>query len=207
MENKQNGCLSIIALPFRVLADLINSVRDPKTRNSSILILSILAGFCCMLFGISSIFSIVDSSSSRSTPTKFVLSQDLTVTANSYSQDLTAAAASWLPFTQTAAAIPLSNSQITTFEPIIPDSGEPTLVTVPTETFTVTPLLLASTSTARPTATLVPYIRPTTYVVPQQPPPQPRACCKVCTTGKACGDSCIARSKTCHKPPGCACNG
>lgn len=32
-------------------------------------------------------------------------------------------------------------------------------------------------------------------------------CCKICTTGKACGDSCISRSYTCHKGPGCACDG
>jgi len=32
-------------------------------------------------------------------------------------------------------------------------------------------------------------------------------CCKVCKKGKACGDSCIARDKVCHQPPGCACNG
>lgn len=32
-------------------------------------------------------------------------------------------------------------------------------------------------------------------------------CCKVCTTGKACGNSCISRSYTCHKAPGCACDG
>ena len=32
------------------------------------------------------------------------------------------------------------------------------------------------------------------------------ACCKVCSTGKACGNSCISRTKTCHKPPGCACD-
>lgn len=31
------------------------------------------------------------------------------------------------------------------------------------------------------------------------------ACCRVCTVGKPCGDSCIARNKTCHKGPGCAC--
>lgn len=31
-------------------------------------------------------------------------------------------------------------------------------------------------------------------------------CCKHCTTGQACGDSCISRSYTCHKPPGCACD-
>ena len=34
-----------------------------------------------------------------------------------------------------------------------------------------------------------------------------KKCCKVCRKGKACGDSCIAKSKTCTKGPGCACNG
>jgi hypothetical protein len=33
------------------------------------------------------------------------------------------------------------------------------------------------------------------------------ACCKICKKGKACGDSCIARDKECHQPPGCACDG
>jgi len=32
-------------------------------------------------------------------------------------------------------------------------------------------------------------------------------CCKICKKGKACGDSCISMSYTCHQPPGCACNG
>lgn len=31
-------------------------------------------------------------------------------------------------------------------------------------------------------------------------------CCKTCRKGKACGDSCIARTKTCRVGPGCACN-
>jgi competence protein ComEC len=31
-------------------------------------------------------------------------------------------------------------------------------------------------------------------------------CCKVCSAGKACGNSCISRSYTCHQPPGCACD-
>lgn len=39
------------------------------------------------------------------------------------------------------------------------------------------------------------------------PAPAPRKCCKICRKGKACGNSCIARNKTCHQPPGCACNG
>ena len=34
-----------------------------------------------------------------------------------------------------------------------------------------------------------------------------QSCCKICSKGKACGNSCISRSKTCHKPPGCACDG
>ena len=32
------------------------------------------------------------------------------------------------------------------------------------------------------------------------------ACCKICSKGKACGNSCIQRRLTCHKPPGCACD-
>ena len=31
-------------------------------------------------------------------------------------------------------------------------------------------------------------------------------CCKVCSKGKACGNSCIRQSYTCHKGRGCACN-
>jgi hypothetical protein len=30
-------------------------------------------------------------------------------------------------------------------------------------------------------------------------------CCKVCTKGKPCGDTCISQDKTCHVGPGCAC--
>jgi hypothetical protein len=31
-------------------------------------------------------------------------------------------------------------------------------------------------------------------------------CCKICTSGKACGDSCINASYNCYKGSGCACN-
>ena len=41
----------------------------------------------------------------------------------------------------------------------------------------------------------------------RDPSPMPMACCKVCSQGKACGNSCIAKSKDCHQPPGCACDG
>lgn len=33
------------------------------------------------------------------------------------------------------------------------------------------------------------------------------ACCKICTKGKACGDTCISQDKICHVGPGCACDG
>jgi endonuclease YncB( thermonuclease family) len=38
------------------------------------------------------------------------------------------------------------------------------------------------------------------------PPESGAACCRVCTNSKACGNSCISRSKSCHKAPGCACD-
>ncbi len=34
-----------------------------------------------------------------------------------------------------------------------------------------------------------------------------QGCCKVCRKGKACGDSCISRSKSCRAGQGCACDG
>lgn len=40
---------------------------------------------------------------------------------------------------------------------------------------------------------------------PTSPPPSPSRCCRRCSVGKPCGDSCISRDKQCHKPPGCAC--
>lgn len=38
------------------------------------------------------------------------------------------------------------------------------------------------------------------------PPTQTRTCCRYCSTGKACGDSCISRSYNCRRGAGCACN-
>lgn len=32
------------------------------------------------------------------------------------------------------------------------------------------------------------------------------ACCKVCSKGKACGDTCISPKKACHVGRGCACD-
>ncbi len=43
-------------------------------------------------------------------------------------------------------------------------------------------------------------------LLPEPPSAVLAACCKTCRKGKACGDSCISRAKTCRKPPGCACD-
>ncbi len=109
-------------------------------------------------------------------------------------------------------------------------TNEPTFTPIPA-TFTLEPtatntLTPTVTSTAKPTATrplptrtLIPtvVVFPTNtpvVILPTNPPiviqptnPPSQVCCKVCTTGKACGDSCIAKNLTCHKGPGCACNG
>lgn len=57
----------------------------------------------------------------------------------------------------------------------------------------------------------VPVVPPTEQVAPAPtsiPEPSPsQGCCKICLKGKACGNSCISRSYTCHQPPGCACDG
>jgi hypothetical protein len=42
---------------------------------------------------------------------------------------------------------------------------------------------------------------------PARPAAPTAACCRVCTTGKACGNSCIAARLNCRVGAGCACNG
>lgn len=34
----------------------------------------------------------------------------------------------------------------------------------------------------------------------------PIKCCRICTNGKACGNTCIAATKSCSKGKGCACD-
>lgn len=41
----------------------------------------------------------------------------------------------------------------------------------------------------------------------QRPASESTTCCRTCKAGKACGDSCIAKTSECTKPPGCACDG
>jgi hypothetical protein len=47
----------------------------------------------------------------------------------------------------------------------------------------------------------------TNLLIQNDAKPMQQGCCKICTKGKACGNSCINRDYQCHQPPGCACDG
>ena len=47
---------------------------------------------------------------------------------------------------------------------------------------------------------------PRAGLVPGPPGIGAKNCCKICTIGKACGNTCISRDYTCHVGPGCACD-
>lgn len=49
---------------------------------------------------------------------------------------------------------------------------------------------------------LRPFLQDTAAAQPAVSP----ACCRICTRGKPCGNSCINAAYQCHQPPGCACN-
>jgi len=58
----------------------------------------------------------------------------------------------------------------------------------------VGPARAAALSNESPTARLTAACRPA------------NTCCRVCSKGKACGNTCIAADKNCHKGQGCACD-
>ncbi|MFA6587588.1 MAG: HNH endonuclease family protein [Patescibacteria group bacterium] len=84
-------------------------------------------------------------------------------------------------------------------------------LTVPTVIATSTTInqnTNANTNTINTSAPIIAPVQtpaPTPVVV--TPVPNTSSCCKVCTSGQACGDSCISWSYTCHKGVGCACQG
>src|SRR5581483_9195785 len=74
----------------------------------------------------------------------------------------------------------------------------------PTAEPTPEPTAAPATPTPAPTTIRTPTPTPVHTPAPTRTPP-PSTCCRHCSTGKPCGDSCIARNLTCHQPPGCAC--
>ena len=61
---------------------------------------------------------------------------------------------------------------------------------------------LATLTTVTPPPIAAPQASPSSA----PPAPVSSSCCKYCRKGYACGNSCIARNKTCRVGPGCACN-
>lgn len=97
---------------------------------------------------------------------------------------------------ESAPPAPAEPEPSTTPEPTPEPTPSPTRT--PTRTPTPSP---TRTATATPQPTPVPTAAPT-------PAPTPvRTCCRVCTTGKPCGDTCIAANRNCNVGPGCACYG
>jgi hypothetical protein len=77
-------------------------------------------------------------------------------------------------------------------------------------TITLTPTQnTIPTATRRDTTTQAPTVTSTSIPSPTRIPQSTSgsiACCHHCGPNKQpCGDSCISKNKTCHKPPGCAC--
>lgn len=102
------------------------------------------------------------------------------------------AAASSLTFNANAAQVTNHSEQLWPTAVYLP-----AVINDPTSTPTPT---LVPTATPSPTMTPPPASEPTST-------PPGSACCKICIKGKACGDTCIRKDYTCHKGPGCACNG
>ena len=67
--------------------------------------------------------------------------------------------------------------------------------------FTLSALLIALPSSAESDAdVMLERDQPVRACIPAE------KCCRIRSAGKACGNSCIQASKTCHKGRGCACN-
>jgi len=60
-------------------------------------------------------------------------------------------------------------------------------------------------STWAPLPTETPFIISTLIPIPTLAQMPGNACCKICSKGQPCGNSCISRKDVCHKAPGCAC--
>lgn len=110
----------------------------------------------------------------------------------------------------TATSVPLPTASSTpkprpAFMPLV--FRDPTATRTPTPTPSNTPV--PPTATRVPPTSVPPTVRPTLPLPPStlRPEPTQRPCCKCCTRGrsKPCGDTCIAESRSCNTPPGCAC--
>lgn len=144
--NTNNGCLTF---PFRIISDLVNSFSNPKTRRSTIILISSIFGFCVICF---TGLSIADGIGISNTPTP---------TFDLISMQQTAQSSALLSFTQTALALPTSTFTIT---------ATSTITNTPVSIFNLIP---TATQTAIPTQTSIPTVvipSPVVIIPTQQPP-------------------------------------
>jgi hypothetical protein len=96
----------------------------------------------------------------------------------------------------------------------LPVMAQPTAQPTPSPTYTIRPTVTSSITPTQTGTRQVTVTSTQTWTPSPTWPPEPtgttdpfgRNCCKVCTKGKACGDTCIALDKICNVPPGCACD-
>jgi hypothetical protein len=119
----------------------------------------------------------------------------------------------WVPQRYTALAPPVPQPAVvpTPTSPPLAPAAPPAITPAPAPK----PVIPAAPPPVQPTAGPKPVIpvapplaKPTAAPVAPKPAPPPpaRTCCRTCTTGKACGDSCIAAHLNCNRGVGCACN-
>jgi hypothetical protein len=154
-SRKNNGCLGslfgMIVMPFRVVADIIRSLIDPRYRRSTITIFGIVFALCLVVSGVSSLGDSV-----KVQPTT-------APTLSLKSIQNTAWADAWLSFTKTSAALP-------TATPAPTNTLLPTNTPAPLPTFTLQPTsTTAPTWTPYPTATVIIFVP----IIPTQPPSNP----------------------------------
>src|SRR6266545_4747259 len=139
-DSKGSGCLNglvaLMAVPFRILADLIKGISNPQTRRSSLIIIAIIGATGLLCIGT---LSVLGSAGGSVTTTP---------TVDMVSLQNTSIARAWDLYTQTALALPSATST----ETLAPTPAE-TSTPLPTET-------LAPTATPLPTNTVV-YVPPT----------------------------------------------
>lgn len=100
---------------------------------------------------------------------------------------------------------PASTLENATFTWDFGDGSEPVECAEPTHTFSRAGTFLVTLTAENETEAATVSTTITARAADTRAPTPPRTCCRTCSTGKPCGDGCIARDKTCNQPRGCAC--
>jgi hypothetical protein len=114
--------------------------------------------------------------------------------------------------TETPAPLPIVETEVQTQPEAVPTEIAPVTEQIETQKIiedvdVIAPAKTPEASKAPPVAPSAPIVVPEVIPVEEPETIPVKTCCKTCSKGKACGNSCISREDTCHKAPGCACDG